>query len=120
MPSVFINDGFSLKGKIEAVPGLFPSCEFSYRAGAPEVRLSVEMAATLQARIEAESKIIADHYLGFHAVNDDGSLEPIVLKQDTIKRLHPAIFRTLVNHILGYVGPSVESEAKKSHGESGS
>lgn len=119
MPSVFINDGFTYAGTVDGVPGLFPECKFVYRAASPEAVLQCQLATTVQAKLAAEAALIARHYVEFSAIGDDGQWVKVVLTDETTKKLHGGIFRTLANYIMGYIGPNLETEGKKSPGESG-
>ena len=110
---LLVGDGFDLDGVVEAIPGLCPEVRFKYRPALDLALDKVNMAISAEARYAAKAEAIAAHLIGpLQAVNDDKTLEAVVMTADTIKQLPAPVFRAIYSHVMGFVGPSVAEAAK--------
>lgn len=116
--SAFINDSFTFAGRVDATPGLHPAVKFTYRSGGMPARIALESATGTAKQLDTEAKILRDHLKTFVVIHDDGSEEAFALTESQTVSLQPAIFRGILNRILGYIGPSLESEGNGSAGVS--
>jgi hypothetical protein len=91
-----INDGFTLRGKIEAMPGLYDEVRFDYRPALPERVMTYLKAdkSTPAKDLQATLSLLAEHLKGW-------SLDA-PLDEATLRRVPYPALQTLLNHVTGY------------------
>lgn len=106
--SIFLkpNDGYTLDGKVEAVPGLHGEIRFKYRPASPA--LQFELTGT----IDGTAKILAKQVTDVVVIEDgDEPTAPMRPNAEQWKTVHANIWRTVVAFVMGSVGPHVEGDA---------
>jgi hypothetical protein len=115
--SIFVppDDGYTLAGRIDGIPGLFPTVDFRYRPAVPSVRLQWTEAAGLGAKERVGAEIIERNVRELRANGGDA----VRLTVEQAKRLHADVFQGLLFACLGFVGPRLEEREKNSDSASG-
>lgn len=115
MPSVFVGDGFDLKGELPGMEGLYPATRFTYRTARGQ-QLFRWQATPWQAQESVAAEIVCGHLTEFEAQNDDGTWEKLTFNVESAQTMHPNILLGVLNHILGYMKPVVRVSLPKSPG----
>lgn len=113
--SIYIPDGFTCIGKVDAVEGLHPRVEFKYRPAGYAARSELNAAYTAEQKTDAVCKVVHSH-LADVVVGEGDTRERVVLKLDDLKRIHSGIVEAMISFIMGSQGPCVEDEVGKSPG----
>ena len=118
MLSIFIQDGFTLTGKIAARPGLHGEVCFVYRPALPEdvyeYQRKRDAAKTAREQLDIDARLLVDdgrtrgHIESWDVVDVDD--KPIPLTVATIRRLYTSAINTLLNHVTGYVATFEDAE----------
>lgn len=103
MPSIFIDDGFTLSGEVEAQHG-FPAVKFKYRLAHPEkvYAFTTEQKPTGKQRHAAICRMLAEQLVEWDATTPDGNAVPI--SEMILHRVAHPILERMMDHVLGY-GP---------------
>lgn len=117
MLSIFVNDGYTLAGHVDAVAGLFPRVEFTYRPAAPSLRFRYQGARGPDDQERVASEIMAEQLIGIAAGED---LTERRLTAEQCRKLHADLFNGIWNYILGYQGPDPSTDLGNSGTASGS
>lgn len=113
MSSAFLEDGYTAKGYLKAVPQLYPEVRFTYRPILPEQRAAfVEAVRKAKDGPGAERRtaaILAKHLLTWDVTDSKG--DTVSITGDRILRLRWALYDRLVAVVLygtegGDVDPS--------------
>lgn len=116
----FIPDGFTLDGKVDAVPGLHCEVKFKYRPAGYRSRAKLNSAAGDEHRLQVVADILADHIGEVFALTGE-SPEKITLSKELIKDKVPTdIVETMLGYVMGALAPSLEEQVGKSPAASGS
>lgn len=114
--SIFIADGYTLKGRVPACPGLYPAVEFTYRP-ATHAAFAEVAAAAPQDREDVVCRVLCRH-LGDLRIGGDG--QPFRLNVAQTAKLHRGLFQELFDTVMGYRGPDVGAMEGNSSEASGS
>lgn len=110
---LFIEDGFTRKHAIDAVPGLHPAVEVVFRPAVERERKKYDAALATRdvEKVEAfENDLIARHV---QYINGN----PPGWWKDKLPRLHPVVRATLLNLVLSYTPAKwVEAEGNSGGG----
>ena len=109
--ALWIEDGYTRSHRVEAVPGLHPAVEVSFRPAVERERKRYDAAlATRDAeKVEAfEADLIARHVLAINGA-------PPSAWKDKLHRLHPTVRATVLNLVLSYT-PARWAEAEGNSG----
>jgi hypothetical protein len=112
MPEAYFiqDDGYSLWGRVQRWPGLYPEAIFKYRPALPEFRR--RFAETFGAERDAYArKLLSERIDGLRQKVGD---EPMPLNPDQLHKLHADLYAKLLNHVLGQDGPDLELMEKNS------
>lgn len=122
-PSVFVPDGYTLNGKVDARPGLWPEVRFRYR---PALHAAANDYLAQPRRngdeaTDADVALVVRHVQSWDAASVDqaGLAVSIPLKPDILRKVHHGILTSMVNHVLGYTSPQQEADLKNSDTASG-
>lgn len=113
MPSAFIQDGFTLDGKVEARLPLYPEVRFTYR---PALARSIYAARAQNARgkpedeLQSDAKMVAQHLVSWDVLGADGEVAPITL--ENIQRLAYPVLQVILAHIQGYAVTEEQADRK--------
>lgn len=107
----FVPDGFTLKGRVPAVPGLYPAALFTYRPATPGLSFELSTADPGQ-RAEVAARILCRQLVELRAEGQDGPA--VRLTPDQAMRLHRGLFQELFDTVMGYRGPDVGEMEKNS------
>lgn len=109
-----INDGYTLKGKIEGRPGLYPEIHFTYRPAVPP-RVQQYIAASkgnADAAFANDIKMLVEHLREWDLKDSDGLPVPL---DEKVFRIRPGFYPAIggfLDFICGYAAP-VWSDAEK-------
>lgn len=108
MASMFIDDGYTVRRKIEAVPGLYPAVDVVYRPAIAKVRLELATATGrgVDATFAFENDLIAKHLASLNG----GPISP-----EMAGKLVPNLRNAILDLVLGYAGADEVTDAKNSH-----
>lgn len=113
---LFVADGYTLTGRVPAVPGLHPDVYFTYRAGTRESGAEYDSALPSQ-RAAVGSKIlkrlVEKVWVLPPGVTDprDSRCEPMELAESQFLKLHNDVFAAMLDFVLCYAGPNVPNVA---------
>ena len=102
-PSIFIADGYTLKGRVPAAPGLYPAVEFTYRPATHGAFAEVANAAPAD-REDVVCRVLCKHLVDLR-VEGDG--QAVKLNAAQAAKLHRGLFQALFDTVMGYAGPDV-------------
>lgn len=112
MTSAFIRDGFTLEGKVEARPGLYPEIRFTYRPALPR-RVAEYLKAdkgTPEKEQRADTKLLLEHVQSWDAHDENG--QQLSFDEATLTRVYHPILQTLLNHVTGYTATDWQVQEK--------
>ena len=99
MDSLYIEDGYTERGFITAIPGLRPQVEFAFRPAVPARRTGFAVMQQSGDEVKAERAIAS--LIRDHIVDWPGGIA--VLKNDEkLKKMNPNVRTALIDRILGY------------------
>lgn len=106
---LFIDDGFTLEGRIERKPGHWPELRFTYRPASPQAVYAYRAADRAQPERmeEAAVKLVASCLVGWEA---GAGIDPVPAN---IKRLHFRVLDQMLDAVTGYGPDAQEQDAKK-------
>jgi fido (protein-threonine AMPylation protein) len=104
MPSIFVGDGYDLRGKWDAVPGLYPAGSFRYRPAAPSLRFRYGAARDAAEQEQVACDIVAKQLIDV-TVEGDGEARKLDAKH--VGQLHAGLFNVIWSYVMGYQGPDV-------------
>jgi hypothetical protein len=109
MPSILIpEDGFTLKGRVEPLPGLHDGVSFTYRPALP-----ARVAAWTKAKgVSAEKNLAADLKLLTEHVTEWDDDAPI--DEPTLRRVYYPVLQQMIDHVTGYSASVWEAAEKNS------
>lgn len=118
MQSVFVGDGYDLRGRIAAVPGLHPRVDIRYRPAAMRIRLREKMARNADELDDVLAQIFFEQISEFRVGADlkGNGGETIKLTVEQYKTLHANIHQGIYNYVFGWSGPDLAEEEKNSGG----
>lgn len=100
----FIGDGYDLKGRIAAIPGLYPELRFTYRPALFEERNAfVVQSGDKDKRTKATTDLVLKHVSEWNATP---SGKPA---GSDVPRLKPLLLDRLVDVIVGYAAAGEEA-----------
>lgn len=119
MPGIFIEDGFTLKGRVEPLPGLHGGVSFTYRPALP-ARVAAYLKAdksTPDKELAADIKLIREHVSDWDATEkgegaDSEAEAPAPLDEKTLRRVYYPVLQAMINHVCSYTA-SVWDAAEK-------
>lgn len=116
MSSAFINDGYTLKSSIPALPGVCPEVAFGYRLCKIGRRLQYSNAAGMGPESQAAdgSRLIREFLTEITVRNEAGQWERVDLEAGLVDTLHPNVWLGIIAHITGSMGPTPAADAPKS------
>lgn len=108
--SIFIKptDGYTLDGKVEAVPGLHGEVRFKYRPATPALQFDHTGTA------ESAARILAKQVTDVVVIDDGEETPPMRLSADQWRSVHASIWRAAWLYVMGSIGPHVEESEKNS------
>jgi hypothetical protein len=112
MPSVYIQDGFTLRKKIPAhTAGLYPAARITYRPAGPDIRFEYQDTAGAggAARFDCAARIISRQVVEF-AVDDGSHPAPVKLYPEQVKKYHADLFMAVFNAVMGFSDPDREEQ----------
>lgn len=111
MPSIFIDDGFTLNGQVPPKFG-FPAVSVVYRLAAPEKVYAYlrEHRLTGEQYLKAAVKLLGEHLVSWDARDQAGNAVPITERM-LARVAHPVLER-LLELVTGY-GPDEREEDLK-------
>lgn len=113
MGSIFIDDGFTLQGKITELRGVHPEIHFTYRPAMP-VRAyafaSSRLNRTPEEQLEETAKLLAEHVTDWDARDRVGNVLPRDVR--TFKGIYARALDQMLDAVLGY-SPAARSEDEK-------
>jgi hypothetical protein len=110
MPSIFIDDGFTLDGELPAKHG-FPTIRFKYRLAVPEkVYAYLAEPRNGQQRASAAARLLAEHLVEWDARDNAGNAVPI--NERVFYRVPHSVLERLLEHVTGYGPDAREADLK--------
>jgi hypothetical protein len=112
MACVFIRDGWTLKGSVQAKTGWWPKISITYRPAlpGPAYEFIDNPTRTGKGRLKVTCDFIRSHLVSWDAADADGA--PVDhLAPNVLEKVHRAILDDVVAMILSH-GPDIE-EAEK-------
>lgn len=111
MPSILIDDGFTLDGEIEPRFG-FPAVKFKYRMAMPGKVYAylTEPKLTGEERAAAAAKLLAEHLVEWDAKTNHGAFIPI--NEINLRRVAHPVLERLLDHVTGYGQKQREEDVK--------
>jgi hypothetical protein len=109
VPSAFVNDGYTLPGKIPGVPGLYPAAKFLYRPDAGPIR-DRYVGLRGPERTNCILKAICDQTTEVRFATDEAAdewSEPVKLTPKVAAKLHAGLRDGIMAVVLGYEGPDL-------------
>lgn len=108
--SIFIHDGYTLKGVIPA-KGPRPALTFHYRpALAEQVREHHHAVnGTPAAAFEATISLLAKHVISWDATDREG--KPTAVKSETLRRVWHDVLVAMVERVCGYTFDEQQADA---------
>src|SRR5437868_4384835 len=115
MGSIFISDGWTLCGRWDAVPGLYPAGSFRYRPAAPSLRFRYGSARDAAQQEQIAAQIMAEQVIDVSVEGDkdeQGNPRALTLKAEQFQNLHGGIFDTILAYVMGWQGPLLSDREK--------
>jgi hypothetical protein len=117
MPSIYVQDGYTLRGSVPAdKDGVYPAVRFSYRPATHGIRFEYADATGPGARAKCAAAIVCRQLVSLEVLDGDNPPQPVTLTEEQLAKtpLHADLFLALFNHVMGYVGPDVSEKEKNS------
>ncbi len=111
MPSIFIDDGFTLDAELPPKHG-FPAIRFKYRLATPEKVYAYlrEPKLTGVQFAQAAVKLLAEHLVEWDAKDNTGNAVPI--NERLLARVAHPVLERLLEHVTGYGPDAREADLK--------
>ncbi len=121
MPSAFISDGFTLTGKVEALPGIYDAFTFEYRPALPPAVADYHRRNRGARTTDEEMKIDAEWAMKYLVSWDltDGRGNVVPLSAANFKLVHLSAQASVLNHINSYSPAQEAADLKNSSTASG-
>lgn len=111
MPSIFIDDSYTIDDVLEAKFG-FPAVAFTYRIAHPEKAYTYlrEPKTTGKQYADAIARILAEHLVKWDVTAPDGNAVPIT--EANLRRVAYPILEQLVERVVGYGREQRDADVK--------
>lgn len=118
MLSLIIDDGYTLKGKIPGLPGVYPDVRFRYRLAGPLAVSEYLSQAKGEPQFEAMVNLAAKHLIDWDAKDRAGNRVPIT--ENVLRKIPFFALDKIAGSIAAYMPADLEDDEKNSEGASGS
>lgn len=107
-----IDDGYTIAGKIDRYPGIYPELRFTYRPVLSERRNRyLRDAQDVEKIVRHRADLISEHVVSWDIRDASGNELP--KKYDTVRKLQPLLLDRMIEIIMGYSSNGEEATDEK-------
>jgi hypothetical protein len=103
---LFIHDGWTCKGRVDAVPGLHPAVEFTYRPATPRQRYEFQLAEAAR-KVDVACDLLCRLLVSVRVAGDDKEFQ---LQPAQAAQLPADVFSAMFDMAMCFVAPNVTTE----------
>lgn len=118
MLSLIIDDGYTLKGFLPGLDGVYPDVRFRYRLAGPLAVSEYLSQSKGEPQLAAMVSLVAKHLVEWDVKDRAGNRVPI--REDILRRVPFFALDKIAGMISGYMPADMEQDEKNSEGASGS